>query len=199
MTQKQEITQISNLEERACCSQRHIQGYLSQNKLYSTGLPHQHLPHRTIPQVSQIAAVFFSCFFLFTTKLRFTQHKSLDCHPDLDTQQELAITSVSIFRSTDCPSSDCTSVFTGLRSLVGGCPGSESGSCTKNSSSLLLRLHLCSRSERTSGSGRGGGLTMASDFFISISSGSCFTEGKNLVNEHICGSETNKLTARFPH
>lgn len=83
----------------------------------------------------------------------------------------------SVFSSTDWPSSDCTSVFTGLCSLVGGWPGSESGSCMKNSWSLLLRLHLCSRSDRTSGSGSGGGLKIASDFFISISSGSSFTAG----------------------
>lgn len=83
----------------------------------------------------------------------------------------------SVFSSTDWPSSDCTSVFTGLCSLVGGWPGSESGSCMKNSWSLLLRLHLSSRSQRTSGSGSGGGLKIASDRFISVSSGSCFTAG----------------------
>lgn len=82
----------------------------------------------------------------------------------------------SFFRSTDCPSSDCTSVFTGRCSLVGGWPGSESGSWMKSSSSCLLRLHLRSRSGRTSGSGGGGGLKPASVFFISTSSGSCFTE-----------------------
>lgn len=84
MTQKQEITQISNLEERARCSQRHIQGYLSQNELYPAGLPHQHLSYQTVPQVLQTAAVFVSVLFLFITKRMFTQHKSLDCHPELD-------------------------------------------------------------------------------------------------------------------
>ncbi len=93
-------------------------------------------------------------------------------------RRQLLPTWDSVFRSTACPSSDCTSVFTGLCSLVGGWPGSESGSCMKNSSSPLLRLHLCSRSGRTSGSGRGGGLKVPSDFFIPVSSGSCFTEEK---------------------
>lgn len=48
----------------------------------------------------------------------------------------------------------------------------------KNSSSPLLRLHVCSRSDRTSGSGSGGGLKIVSDFFISVSSGSFFTVDK---------------------
>lgn len=94
----------------------------------------------------------------------------------------------SVFSRTDCPSSDWTSVFTSLCSLVGGWPGRESGSCMKNSSSPLLRLHLCIRSGRTSGSGRGGGLKAASDFFISISSGSCLTEKKIMCifREQLC-------------
>lgn len=170
LTKTWKIQQIPNLEERARCSQRHVQGHLTQYELYPARLPHQHLPYQTVPQVFQIAAVFFFFSSLFTSKLMFTRHKSSD-------RAVSGTTSASVFRSTAWPSSDCTSVFTGLCSLVGGCPGRESGSCTKNSSSRLLRVHLCSRSDRTSGSGRGGGLKMASDFFISISSGSCFTEG----------------------
>lgn len=149
---------------------------MAQYELYPTRLPHQHLPYQTVSQVFQIAAVFFSFFFLLTIKSVYAA-QLLPPSSRVGQRPITATTSVSVFRSTDCPSSDCTSVFTGLRSLVGGCPGSESGSCTKSSSLRLLRLHLCSRSDRTSGSGRGGGLKMASDFFISISSGSCFTEG----------------------
>lgn len=61
--------EMSNLEERARCSQRHIQGYLSQNELYPARLPHQHLAYQAVPQVLQIAAVFLSFFFLFITKI----------------------------------------------------------------------------------------------------------------------------------
>lgn len=61
----------------------------------------------------------------------------------------------------------------------------------KNSSSPLLRLHLCSRSGRTSGSGRGGGLKVASACFISTSSGSCFTVDVFRQNLYACTYDNN--------
>lgn len=120
---------------------------------------------------------------------------------DLNLDPSCMLTSDSVFRSTDCPSSDCTSVFTGLCSFVGGWPGSESGSWMKKSSSTLLRLHLCSRSGSTSGSGKGGGLQVASGFFISISSGSCFTEDKVTINFMMLQRKLNKfwVQRRYKH
>jgi len=73
------------------------------------------------------------------------------------------------------PSAACTSVLMGRVSTLDAWPGSESGSCTKKSSSPLLRLHRWSSSGRTSGSGSGGGLNASSTFLISVSVSSCFT------------------------
>lgn len=179
---------MPNLEERAGCSQRHIQGDLSQNELYPPRLPHQHLPEQTVPQVFQTAAVLLSFFLLFTTEWTFHTAQS----PGLDTQLGLPLPqSPSSAAPTAHPPT--APLFSRVCALGWGAVRAASQEAAWRTARRLCwgSIGAAGQTEaRAQGEEEVWKWALTSLFQFPLVP--VLLKGKNVVNQHLCDSETRK-------